>query len=208
MIHGPSGAPLADGAASRAIARRVAPACGKFAPMEPTEDDEAPSKTQRKKTMIALQKLGEELVALSNEQLAHFDLPETLREAVVAARRITQHEARRRQGQYIGKLMREIDAEDIRARLDRIKGVSAEATAHLHLLERWRDRLLAEEPALEEFAVQHPGCDVQHLRQLIRNARREREAGKPPKAFRQIYQLLKDLIPSPPSTTGSTSDES
>lgn len=169
--------------------------------MDETDDDSAPSKTQRKKAMLALQNLGEDLVALSPEQLAKFDLPETLLEAVKAARRITQHEARRRQGQYIGKLMRDIDPEGIRAQLDRIKGTSAAATAHLHRLERWREQLIDDDAAVESFAAEYPGCDVQQLRQLIRNARRERDEHKPPKAFRQLYQLLKEIIPPPNAGT-------
>jgi len=163
-------------------------------------DDSVPSKTQRKKAMHALQDLGEELVNLSAEQLASFDLPETLREAIEQARRITAHEARRRQSQYIGKLMRDLDADGIRAQLDQLKGTSAAAVAHLHRLERWRERLLEDEDALAVLAAEHPGCDVQHLRQLIRNARRERDESKPPKAFRQIYQVLKDIIPHPTTT--------
>lgn len=166
--------------------------------MEET-DESAPSKTQRKKAMQALQDLGEDLVSLSADQLAQFDLPEGLREAVKAARRITQHEARRRQGQYIGKLMRDLDPEGIRTQLDRIRGVSAAATAHMHRLERWRERLLEDESSLEQLAGEHPGCDVQRLRQLIRNARKERDEQKAPKAFRQLYQMLKEIITPPPT---------
>lgn len=164
------------------------------------DDDNLPSKTQRKKAMHALQALGEELVDLSGEQLAKFDLPDNLREAIAQARHITAHEARRRQGQYIGKLMRDLDPDLIREQLDRIKGVSAAAVAHLHRLERWRERLLEDDEALAAFATEHPDCDVQQLRQLLRNARRERDEGRPPKAFRQIYQMLKDIIPQPTIT--------
>ncbi|MFN0316297.1 MAG: ribosome biogenesis factor YjgA [Burkholderiales bacterium] len=164
-----------------------------------------PSKTQRKKTMLELQAIGEELVSLSREQLAKIALPETLLDAVLQCKRITKHEARRRQGQYIGRLMRDTDAGEIRAYLDQLNGKSTALTAHHHRLERWRDQLIADDAALEGFAAEHPGCDIQHLRQLVRNARKERDDAKPPRAFRQLFQVLKEHIPAP--AVSPTSDE-
>ena len=160
-------------------------------------DAELPSKTQRKKAMLDLQALGEELVDLSREQLAKFALPEILLDAILEAKRVTKHEARRRQGQYIGRLMRDVDTQNIRLQLDRIKGKSAQLTAYMHRLERWREQLIEDESALDNLATEHPGCDSQHLRRLIRIAREEREELKPPKAFRQLFQRLKELIPEP-----------
>jgi ribosome-associated protein len=109
-----------------------------------TSDDEKPSKTQRKKDVHALQALGEELVALNDEQLARIELPEPLHDAVMAARRITGFEAKRRQLQYIGKIMRRVEAEPIRAALDAAQARSrGEAAAHKSS-EAWRERLLAD----------------------------------------------------------------
>ena len=160
-------------------------------------DTTSPSKTQRKKTMLDLQAMGEELVSLSHEQLAKIALPEILLDAVLQAKRITKHEARRRQGQYIGRLMRDTDAGEIRAYLDQVRGKSMALTAYHHRLERWRDMLIADESALESFATEHPGCDIQHVRQLVRNARKERDEGKAPRAFRQLFQVLKEHVPAP-----------
>ncbi|HET6492793.1 MAG TPA: ribosome biogenesis factor YjgA [Burkholderiales bacterium] len=154
-------------------------------------DDTRPSKTQQKKHMLALQDLGAELVALNEEQLASMTLPDSLREAVAAAKRITRFEARRRQLQYIGKLMRTIDAEPIRARLEAWKSSSREHSAQLHRIERWRERLLAEEGALAEFIGNHSHADAQQLRALLRNTQRERTANKPPRSYRALFQFIR-----------------
>jgi len=156
--------------------------------------DELPSKSQRKRDMHELQDLGVELVELTEQQLASVELPENLFDAVMAARRITKHEARRRQMQYIGKLMRGIDPEPIRERISAFKAVSHTQTARLHLLERWRARLLEDDGALTELLNEHPHADAARLRLLMRNAARERAAGQPPKSFRALFQLLNETI--------------
>jgi ribosome-associated protein len=173
------------------------------APQAPDAARTTPSKTQRKKTMLELQELGEELASLSQEQLEKIALPEILLDALLQAKRITKHEARRRQGQYIGRLMRDVEAGEIRAYLERIRGKSAALTAYHHRLERWRDELIADDAVLESFTVEHPGCDIQHLRQLVRNARKERDEHKPPRAFRQLFQVLKEQVPAPVVPTNS-----
>jgi ribosome-associated protein len=157
--------------------------------------DELPSKSQRKRDMHALQDLGSALVDLNDEQLAAVELPENLRDAVMDARRLAgTHEARRRQMQYVGKLMRHIDPEPIRASIQAYTAVSREQTARLHLLERWRARLLEDESALTELMKEYPQIDATHVRLLIRNAGRERAAGQPPKSFRALFQLLNETI--------------
>jgi len=156
--------------------------------------DESPSKTQRKKHMHELQELGAELVNLNEQQLATIELPELLLDAVMSARRITKFEARRRQLQYIGKLMRSIDPEPIRERVDAYRAISRKHTARLHLVERWRTRLLEDEHALTELLNEYPQADATQLRVLVRNALREREAGDPPKSFRALFQLLNDVV--------------
>jgi ribosome-associated protein len=159
------------------------------------EESNPISKTQRKREMLELQTLGEDLTRLTEAQLSELELPERLLDAVLEARRISKFGALRRQLQYIGRLMREVDSEAIAARLEAWKGTSREATAHLHLLERWRERLLVDDAALFDLAHSYPGCDTQKIRLLIRNARREREASQAPRSFRALFQELRELIP-------------
>ncbi|MCK6405854.1 MAG: DUF615 domain-containing protein [Rhodocyclaceae bacterium] len=159
-----------------------------------TDDALAPlSKTRKKQEMHALQDLGEELAALSVERLRKIDIPESLREALLAAQRITSHGARRRQLQYVGKLMRDIDPEPIRAALAAIRGESAAEVARMHRLERLRERLLADEKTLAEIADTWPQADLQHLRALRRSALKEQEGQKPPRSYRMLFQELKAL---------------
>ena len=159
------------------------------------ELDLPPSKTKIKKQMHDLQDIGEKLVELSKEHLAELDLPDNLREAVREMKRIKSFGAIKRQMQYIGKLMRDIDPAPILARLSEWNGTSRQHIAWLHQVERWRDRLLEEPDALTELLADHPGADVQHLRTMIRNAIKEKELNKPPKSYREIFQVLRDLIP-------------
>lgn len=157
------------------------------------EADERPSKSRRKKDAHALQDMGTALVALSRERLERIPMPDKLRQAVLEAQRITKHEARRRQMQYIGKLMRDADPAPIQEALDVINGVSATEVARQHRLERLRTRLMEDEAVLGEVVATHPGADLQQLRQLRRNALREREQDKPPRAFRELFRVLRDL---------------
>lgn len=157
------------------------------------ETYDQPSKSQKKREMNALQDMGEELVALGRESLAKIGLPEDLADAVRDYQRFTKHEAKRRQLQYIGRIMRDVDPAPIRAALDEINGVSAAATARMHALERLRTRLLEDEKVLGEIATNHPGADLQRLRQLRRNALKEQELGKPPRAYRELFRVLRDL---------------
>ena len=156
-------------------------------------EDLSPSKSQKKRESTALQDMGAELVALSRDQLKKFDLPDRLRDAVRDCQRFTSHGAIRRQMQYIGKLMRDVDPAPIRAVLDEINGVSAAANARQHALERLRALLLEDEAVLGEIARDHPATDITHLRQLRRNALKEQEHNKPPRAFREIFRVLREL---------------
>ena len=151
------------------------------------------SKSQRKRDSLALQDMGVELIELSDEQLAEIELPDRLREAVLEARRITNHEGRRRQTQYVGKLMRQVDPAPIRARLDGWKTQSRVHTAQFKRLEAWRDRLLAEEGALVELQHEYPAADAPRLQRLIRDARRERLENLAPKQYRALFQALRAL---------------
>jgi ribosome-associated protein len=156
-------------------------------------DPEIVSKTKKKREMHELQALGVALLRLNERELESIAMPEELRRAVLEAKRIKSHEAKRRQLQYIGRLMREIDAAPLRAKLEAIEGSSAQATAHHRRLEAWRERLLEDDEALTAFAAEHPGADMQVLRTLIRNARKEAASGKPPRAYRELFRVLKQI---------------
>ncbi|MBV8665049.1 MAG: DUF615 domain-containing protein [Burkholderiaceae bacterium] len=169
--------------------------CG-FQSNEFEQEYERPSKSQLKREMTALQKLGEELVAESRERVKRVPMPEDVRDAILECQQIRDHEGRRRQLQYVGKKMRTLDEDEVAAiqrTLDSWKGQSKSETAAMHALEKARDKLLANDGALTELMAQHPELDVQHLRTLIRNARKEQAENKPPKAYREIFQILKYL---------------
>jgi len=159
------------------------------------DDDEAieyVSKSQMKREMLALQTLGEKLVELSADQLNQLQLPDVLEKAILDAKHIKKHGAIRRQLQYIGRLMRDVDAENIQSRYDNVTQHSAKAVQQLHKIEKWRERLLEEgDEAIQALVEEFPNIDRQQLRQLIRSAKQEKLQNKPPKAYRKIYQLLK-----------------
>lgn len=180
---------------------------GGFAP-EP-DDDLPKSKSQRKRDMTALQDLGVELEALAKDRLARVPMPESLADAIHAARKINSHEGKRRQMQFVGKVMRGLDDDEvdaIRAALEGFKGTSKAETARLHLIERWRQLLLADDAMLTKFLGEHPSVDVQAVRNIIRNARKEREMGKPPKYFRELFQAVKTALEDKDAATGAAAD--
>jgi len=164
-----------------------------------TESTSRPSKTKKKEAMHELQDLGAELVELSVGQLKKIKLPENIYDAVRACQKITAHGARRRQIQYLGKLMRSTEDEPIRAGLALLRGESDAENARLHRLERTRQRLLDDEATLTDIATTWPGADLQHLRQLRRKALKEQEGNTPPKNFRAIFQVLQALDGQPVS---------
>ncbi|MFX3547641.1 MULTISPECIES: ribosome biogenesis factor YjgA [Ralstonia] len=162
------------------------------------DDPDTPkSKSQRKREVNALQDLGSALEALPKDKLAKVPLPETLADALREAKRITSHEGKRRQMQYIGKLMRALtdeDVEAIRRVMATFVGASKAETARLHAIERWRDRLIAGDDAVTEFIAAHPDTDVQALRTLVRNARKEVQLAKPPRSSRELFQMVKQTL--------------
>lgn len=158
---------------------------------------ERPSKSEQKRESHALKDMGERLTKMPAEQLARMPLPDTLRDAVEEGRRIRQPGARKRQLQYIGKLMRTLDTEPIRNALAELDLSNARSTAHHHLAEQWRERLLEEgDAALSELVGKYPEADRQHLRQLMRKAANERRANKPPQAARTLFRYLRELLAS------------
>jgi ribosome-associated protein len=158
------------------------------------EDDDFISKTRRKKAMTALQGLGADLVRLSPEQLARIDMPESLREAVRDCQAYTKHEARRRQLQYIGRIMRDLDAEPIAEQLAALQAPSKKQTALFHVAERWRDELLSLPDAAERFAREFPATDGARLRALVSAAGEERAAGRTPKRARELFHFVNGIV--------------
>jgi ribosome-associated protein len=163
----------------------------------PDDDIEYVSKTEMKSEMTALQKLGEKLIPLDKKQLATLKLPERLYDAIIAAKKITANGATARQKQFIGKLMRDVDPEPINELLAKLAGLSDKHSAWLHRLERLRESMLADPKVVENFVTEHPTVEIQQLRQLVRNALKERELQKPAKAFRELFKLIKQYIPEP-----------
>lgn len=169
-----------------------------------------PSKSQLKRESTALQQLGEELVSQPKERVMRVPMPEDVREVILECQKIKDHEGRRRQMQFVGKKMRTLEEDEIAAIqkvIDSWKGASKAETAAMHALERRRDKLLADDKALTELKEQHPQIDVQQLRTLIRNARKEQAESKPPKAYREIFQILKQLQ-GPSKAAAAPADES
>jgi ribosome-associated protein len=169
-----------------------------------------PSKSQLKREMTALQKMGQELVEQARERVKRVPMPEDVREAILICQQIKDHEGRRRQMQYVGKKMRTLDEAEIaliQKTIDSWKGASKSETAAMHALERRRDKLLADDNALTELMAEHPQLDVQQLRTMIRNARKEQAENKPPKAYREIFQILKDLQKSKAAANADEADD-
>ncbi len=165
------------------------------------------SKTDLKKQSDRLQALGEQLLTLRSGLMDKLDLPEKLVEAIVEAKRITNFEGKRRQMQFIGKLMRKLDDDTvvaIEATLEMQHQGSAADTQRLHQAEQWRDRLIADDQALQDWLALDPDADLQHLRSLIRQARKDaqaRSAGERPgeaqrhgKSYREIFQIVRERL--------------
>jgi ribosome-associated protein len=154
------------------------------------------SKSQKKRDMTALQKVGEQLAALSPATLGKFDLPENLLRAILEAKKIQKSKfgAQKRQMQYIGRLMREVDAEPIIAQLGELKAPGKQANALHHLAERWREKLLADSTALGAFLSDFPETDSDALALEIAATKDELAKGKPPKHFRLLYQSIHQQI--------------
>ncbi|HCY61483.1 MAG TPA: ribosome-associated protein [Oxalobacteraceae bacterium] len=183
--------------------------CG-FQSSEFEQEYDRPSKSQLKREMTALQKLGEELISNSRERVKSVPMPEDVRDAILECQKIKDHEGRRRQLQYVGKKMRSLEEHEVAAIqkvIDSWRGTSKAEAAALHLIERRREKLLADDRALTELLAKHPELDAQQLRTLIRNARKEQAENKPPKAYREIFQILKGLEASGAADTAGSAEE-
>lgn len=154
-----------------------------------------PSRSQSKREAEALQKLGEELIALPEKQLTQILLPDVVRAAIEQARHITSHGGLRRQRQYVGRLMRDLDPAPIRMKLAELRGADRVSRAHFKNAEHWRVRLLSGgTAAIEEFLTGHPQADRSHLRELALEAVREADEGRPPRHARELFRYIHDLI--------------
>jgi ribosome-associated protein len=161
---------------------------------ENTELEQGPSKSQLKREAEAMTKLGEQLAALDRSQLGRLNLADNILTAIHDYRKIRQHGARKRQLHYLGKLLRKIDVSDIVSQLDSLNKQSQEQNRAFHELEQWRDKLLKDDQALTELLNTHPDIDRQHIRQLIRTARNEQTANKPPAAARSLFKYLRSML--------------
>ena len=174
----------------------ASPGADALATAPPDALRERPSKTRRKQESHDLQSLGEALLELPDDHLATLGLGEPLLDAIRAGRRIKVHEARRRQMQLIGKLMRTADVELARAAvLERQLGRARDSLA-LHQAERWRAELIAADEATTRFAAAHAGADLQRLRALVRNARKDAASApeqRSGRAYRELFQFIREL---------------
>lgn len=165
-----------------------------------TDDEEYISRSEIKRQLDVLKHLGKRLTELRPDQQEKVPMDASLRAAVAETRRISSNGALKRHMQYIGKLMRHADIEAIHAALDQFDTASQAHNQKFHLLEQWRDRLLAPaetgNAALEAFILAYPETDIQQLRQLIRNTRKEIEKQQPPTQFRKLFRFLRDATES------------
>ncbi len=156
---------------------------------------EPKSKTQLKREADQLHTLGKTLTEFNKEELARFNLPDTLNDAIIEMQNIRQRGASKRHLQYIGKLMRHIDPEPIQKLVDTMQKREAGDKAQLHKLEHWRDRLINEgDKALSALLEAYPNGDRQYIRQLIRSATKEQQQEKPPTAARKLFKYLRDEL--------------
>ncbi|UXH80394.1 ribosome biogenesis factor YjgA [Roseateles amylovorans] len=196
----------------RALRPTLSVGASDLSPMQDYEDpdDERPSKSQLKRDMSALQALGVDLLALPEKRIAALNLPEKLNDALRDARRSTAHEGKRRLLQLIGKLMRHVDPEPIREAVAEFKLGRAQDSLELHQAERWRERLVSEDPALQAFIDTFDEVDVQQLRSLIRAARKDR-ALEPEqrngRAWRELFQFIKAHVLAAKGSTGSDDEQ-
>lgn len=159
------------------------------------QESDLVSKSQRKRDSLAVQKLGGQLTQLKPQQLAQIPLDDDLRAAIEEMSRIHHREGRRRHLQFIGKLMRNADHEAIEKAHSALQNQGRQQIQEQHLAERWRERLMGEDPrALQEFIDQHDPEDIQHLRQLVRQAQREQQQQKPPAAARKLFLYLRECL--------------
>jgi ribosome-associated protein len=157
-------------------------------------DENLISKTRRKRQAHDLQDLGKALTRLRADQLRRIEMPDDLREAVADCREMTKHEAIRRQLQYIGRIMRDMDCAPIAAQLGALHAPSHLQTTLFHRAERWRADILADPGNVERFVEAHPAADAKRLLELASAAAAERQAEQPPKRYRELFQAINEIL--------------
>lgn len=158
-------------------------------------DDYIKSKSQVKREMHALQDLGERIVEMNEKQLASLPLSDEMLESIYLARKMPPKDSRRRQIQYIGRLMREGNHEEIQAAVDKMQNRSDQHIHLQHQVERYRDLLIDNDKnAFQQLVTSCPGIDVQHLRQLIRSAQKEKEENKTPASARKLFAYIREQM--------------
>ncbi len=183
------------------MARRAAPHRGidaHYGDSDEEEADDRPSKTRLKQKSHELQTLGMALADLSKDALAAIEMPEPLRDAIELYRRTKTHEGRRRQMQYVGKLMHNADEEALREAVAAATIGTAQSALALHEAERWRAELIADDSAMTRWLTEHPDTDTQQLRSLVRAARRDAAGVTPedrqPKSYRELFHFIKPML--------------
>ena len=178
-----------------AMPRQAAPHRGVDAHYGDDAEDDRPSKSELKRRSQDLQDLGLAVAALSDERIAKIEMSDALRDAIETYRRTRSHEGRRRQMQYVGKLMRTAEEDALREAVAAATIGSARDTLLLHEAERWRAELIADDDAMTRWLQDHAGCDTQQLRSLVRAARRDAAALAPearqPRSYRELFIFLK-----------------
>lgn len=175
------------------------------------EEDYGPSRSEQRRDALAVLDLALQLMAQTEARIGQIPMEEDLRALVLASKKITAQIARKRQAQYLAKIMRRQEdsaLQAIRAALEHDKTEGRREAQALHQVEYWRDRLIAEgDAALAELLDSHPEADRQHLRQLARNAHQEKLKNKPPHAYRELFRELRELLASAPAPAADEADE-
>ena len=162
--------------------------------LDSVEQEEYLSRSEKKRRSTAIQKIGEELASFPITAIRSFNLPADLLHEYEELHKITKHEAKRRKMQYIGKMLRDVDIEPIRLRIEEVREGKAAQSADFHHLERLRDRLVQNDKEAMEYVVEtYAEVDIQKLRQLMRNAKKELEKQKPPKSSKALFRYLREL---------------
>lgn len=179
-------------------------ASGKSASMSDrldAQDDSSKSKSQQKREMAALRKLGERLLDLSEQQLSQLSMDDRLKEAIIAAKQMKRDRARKRQIQYIGKLIRSVDVDVIKIAIEKFDSSSRLHAQQFHKLEKLRAGLMQDDSAtIDELFTQHSSIDRQYLHQMIRKAQKEQDATQSDRThYRKLFRYLRSLQEAVPS---------
>ncbi len=159
------------------------------------EDDDWVSKSQRKREADDVLALGEKMITLNQEELAQIHMDDELRDALEEAQRIKSNSALKRQKHYIAKIMRGLADDTLAAQVERVLHKDDIYNAQFKRMEKWRDSIIENgDKGINDFLAEYPQADRSHLRQLVRNAAKEKKNNKPPAAYRQIFKYIRDVM--------------